>query len=107
MLAVMNVRLVTALVLLLPVCVLFCGSAIMFFKERRVPLLLQLLGTGCLTVVVLTHVCEALYLFPSMHWGDENSVGHYLDLGSAILGLTLFPAGYLHHALIKHQPKLK
>src|SRR6266705_3327606 len=34
--------------------------------------------------------------------GDRNhSVGHYLDLGSAVLGLTLFPIGYLLHALTK------
>ncbi len=26
-----------------------------------------------------------------MNWGDEHSVGHYLDFGSAVLGLTLFP----------------
>src|SRR5262249_31300383 len=35
------------------------------------------------------------------HWGDEHSVGHYLDFGSAILGLTLFPLGYLLHVLTK------
>jgi len=34
-----------------------------------------------------------------MRWGLEDSPGHYLDLVSAILGLTLFPAGYLAHAL--------
>ena len=34
-----------------------------------------------------------------MNWGSENSAGHYLDLSSAILGGTLFPIGYLLHAL--------
>ncbi len=34
-----------------------------------------------------------------MQWGHENSVGHYLDLSSAVLGLTLFPLGYLFQAL--------
>jgi len=52
-------------------------------------------------VVVLAHICEALHLFPWMHWGDEHSVGHYLDLASAILGFTLFPLGYLLHVLTK------
>ena len=60
---------------------------------------LQLLGAGCLIVVILTHVCEALDLFPRMHWGMEHSVGHYVDLWSAVVGLTLFPIGYLLHAL--------
>ena len=44
-------------------------------------------------MVVLTHLCEALGLFPWMHWGLEDSFGHYLDLSSAVLGLTLFPIG--------------
>ena len=49
-------------------------------------------------LVVLTHAAEALHVFPWIHWGLENSVGHYLDLWSAFLGLTLFPLGYLLHA---------
>ena len=36
-----------------------------------------------------------------MRWGSELSVGHYLDLVSAVLGLTLFPIGYLLHELTK------
>jgi hypothetical protein len=50
-------------------------------------------------VVVFAHICEALHLFPSMGWGLEHSVGHYLDFWSAVLGLLLFPLGYLFHAL--------
>jgi succinate dehydrogenase/fumarate reductase cytochrome b subunit len=92
-----------ALVALAPVCMLFSGSAVMFFREKTVSSFLQLLGAGCLVVVVLTHVCEAFRLFPWMHWGDEHSVGHYLDLGSAVFGLTLFPMGYLLHALTNHR----
>ena len=56
---------------------------------------LQLVGAGFLSMVVLTHVCEALQLFSTMQWGSPDSVGYYLDLCSAILGLTLFPLGYL------------
>ena len=50
-------------------------------------------------VVVLTHICEALDLFPWMHWGLAGSLGHYLDLSGAVLGLTFFPIGYLFHVL--------
>jgi hypothetical protein len=97
----MNVTLVTALLALAPACILFFGSAVMFFREKRVPSFLQLLGAGCLVVVVLAHICEALHLFPWMHWGDEHSVGHYLDFVSAILSVTLFPLGYLLHVITK------
>ena len=48
--------------------------------------------------MILTHVAEALQLFPFMHWGQEHSIGHYFDLISAILGITLFPLGYPLHA---------
>ena len=90
----MLVTLATALVALGPVCMLFSGSAVMFFRGKTAPLFLQLFGAGCLLVVVATHIFEALHLLPWMRWGDEHSVGHYLDLGSALLGLTLFPLGY-------------
>jgi hypothetical protein len=90
-----------ALIALVPASMLFSGSLILFFREKTVSSLLQLLGAACLVVVVLTHLVEALQLLPWMHWGRENSVGHYLDLWSAVFGLTLFPAGYLLHSLTK------
>lgn len=31
--------------------------------------------------------------------GHERGVGHYLDFISAVLGLSLFPTGYLLHSL--------
>ena len=87
--------LIKALVVLAPVGAMLISLAIMFFRRRTVSLLLQLFGAVGLTVVVLTHVCEALHLFPRMHWGEEQSIGHYLDFGSAVLGLTLLPLGQL------------
>ena len=94
-----QVTLIRTLVALVPACMLFSGSLVLFFRGKTVCSFLQLLGAGCLVVVVLTHVSEALHWFPWMYWGLENSTGHYLDLWSAILGLTLFPVGYLFHAL--------
>lgn len=90
----MNVILLKALVLLVPVGLLFLNSLVLF--RRKAPWsALQLLGATFLVTVVFTHVCEALRLFPWMQWGAEHSPGHYLDLASAVLGITLFPAGYL------------
>jgi hypothetical protein len=97
----MSVTLLKALVALVPASMLFSGSIGLFLKGKTLWSLLRLLGAGCLVVVVLTHVSEALRLFPWMHWGLDGSVGHYLDLWSAILGLTLFPVGYFFHALSK------
>jgi hypothetical protein len=78
---------------------LFSGSLLLFIRGRTVGSFLQLLGAGCLMMVILTHVFEAFHLFPWMDWGLEHSVGHYLDFGSAVLGLTLFTVGYVLHAL--------
>jgi len=97
----MNAQLLKPLVALVPASMLFSGSVILFFRGKSVCSLLQLLGAGCLVVVVVTHVCEALDPFPWMHWGLDRSVGHYLDFWSAVLGLTLFPVGYLFDALTK------
>lgn len=97
----MNVILLKALAALVLVCLLLSRSLASFFRQKSAGSVLQLLGAGCLIVVVLTHICEALRLFPWMHWGLEHSAGHYLDFWSAVLGLILFPTGYLLHALAK------
>jgi hypothetical protein len=99
----MNAILLKGLAALVPMGLLLSGSAVLFFRSKTVWSLLQLLGAACLAVVVLTHICEALHLFPSMQWGAEHSVGHYLDFGSAVFGLILFPVGYLFHALTKRR----
>ena len=52
-------------------------------------------------VVVLAHVCETLHLLTGMGWGQEHSPGHYLDLASATLGLTLFIIGFVLHSLMR------
>ena len=75
---------------LVPALLLLSGSALLFFKTKTEPTLLQLLGTGCLMVVVIAHGCEAFGLFPWMGWGRPDSAGHYLDLVSAVIALTLF-----------------
>jgi hypothetical protein len=65
--------------------------------------LLQIFGVVCLIVVVLTHIAERLQLFPGMGWGQPNSIGHYLDLISAILGGVLLLVGSLGNALTRQR----
>ena len=99
----MNVTLLKALIVFVPVCILFAWSLISFVHGKAVGSGLQLLGAGCLVAVVLTHVCEALHLLPFMHWGSPSSLGHALDLWSAALGLTLCPLGYLWTRVTRQQ----
>src|SRR5438093_3685563 len=99
----MNVILLKSLIAFVPVGILFAWSLISFVHGKAVGSFLQLLGAGCLVVVVLTHVCEALHLLPFMHWGSPSSMGHDLDLWSAVLGLTLCPLGYLWTRVTRKQ----
>ena len=66
-----------------PASICFAGQAVRTMAELP-----------SLVIVVLTHVCETLHLFP-VGWDLRKSPGHYLDLRAAILGLVLSPAGYL------------
>ena len=95
----MNFELLKSLVALIPASSLLCGSALLWLRGRTLFLFMQLFGAACIVVVVLAHVCEALHLFVGMGWGLEHSAGHYMDLAAAVVGLTLFPLGYLLHAL--------
>ena len=103
----MNPTLFKALIVSVPTSVLFAGTVVVFWKVRNLFSLLQLVGAGSLVMVVLVHVFEALHLFPSMGWGLEHSVGHYLDISSIVAGFTLFPLGYLFQGLrMRKSPEL-
>jgi hypothetical protein len=99
----MHGTLLKALMAFVPVCILFAWSLISFLQGQALCSLLQLLGAGCLVVVVLTHLCEAWHLLPFMHWGSPSGMGHALDLWSAVLGLTLCPLGYLWTRVTRKQ----
>ena len=97
----MNATLIKALFALGPACMLLVGSAVLLWRERALWSFLQLLGAGCLTMVVLAHIAEGLHLLSWMNWGLERSMGHYLAFCSAVLGIATFPTGYLFYALTK------
>ena len=86
---------IVVVVIGIPVGALFLSSVISFARERTGWRFVQLFGSFCLVVVVLTHVAEAFHLLPGMGWGLPNTPGHYLDLCSAIIGLILLPLGYI------------
>jgi hypothetical protein len=91
----MNPMLMKALVALVPVSLLLVYSVAVLVTRKTVPAVLQSVGATCLVVVVLAHFAEALHLFPAMRWGEPDSAGHYVDLSSAVLGVTLTPLGYI------------
>ena len=91
----MNATLVKALIGLILVGILVAVSVAQVTRKRTPASFLGLFGAGCLVVVALTHVTEALRLFPRMQWGDPYSIGHYIDMTSAILGIALLLGGYV------------
>src|SRR5215472_9172806 len=56
--------LVQALIALVPAGILLSGSLVRVWRGRTVSSYFQLIGSGCLVVVVLTHVFEALDMVP-------------------------------------------
>jgi hypothetical protein len=95
----MNGASVKALVALIPMSVFFAGSVVISLRRKCIASFLQLFGATGLLGVVLIHVCEALGVLTGMGWGLKDSIGHYLDLLCATVGFTLFPVGYLMHAV--------
>jgi hypothetical protein len=91
----MNGTLARALVASVVVGLMSYRSLSSLFREKSGASAVQFLGAGCLTVVVAAHICEALHLFPWVGWGSPHSTGHYLDLWSAVAGLTLLTIGYV------------
>jgi hypothetical protein len=102
----MNFTLLRALLALWPALVLVFGALVLYRRGKAFYFLLQLFGAGCLVLVPVTHVAEALHLFPWMHWGLEHSPGHYLDLCGAALGLTFSQSGIYSMPSQNDTPKL-
>lgn len=78
----MGTTLQIALFALVPAWMLFAGSALLFSRTKTVASFLQLFGAGCFVIVVLTHLSEALHLFPSM-----NGVAHMALVITSISGV--------------------
>ena len=82
-------------VALAPTVLLVLGSAVVFFRRQDLWSGFQMIGSVCLLIVVLAHICEALAWLPAMGWGRPHSIGHYVDLSCAVLGVTLFPVAWI------------
>jgi hypothetical protein len=85
----MNPTLAVALIIGVPIPLLFILAGRRFIHTPTLSGLFVVLGSGSLLVMVLTHVAEGLHLFPSMGWGQRHSPGHYLDLVGVYAGRWL------------------
>jgi hypothetical protein len=91
----MSAAVLNGLLALTAACVFFGVSVILFLTRRGFVSALQALGIGCFAVMALTHVFEAFSILPSLGWGRPHSVGHFIDLVAALLGVTLVTTGFL------------
>jgi hypothetical protein len=89
----MNLAALKSIVALAVTSALFAGLAIPYRRRGTGGSAAQLLGVACFVVVALTHAFEAFAILPALGWGQPRSIGHYIDLGAAILGITLVFAG--------------
>jgi hypothetical protein len=64
-------------------------SARIYWRRRSAISGLGLLAATCFLVVAAAHVFEAFDLLPAFGWGRPSSVGHYIDLAAATLGIVL------------------
>jgi MFS family permease len=78
---------------------IICALVWQLSRQRIASRFVQLIGAAFLGMVVLTHVAERFSLFTKMEWGRPNTAGHYLDLTSAAVGLTLPSIGHICAAL--------
>lgn len=68
----------------------FVVWGVQFAKERAISSGLRLIGSVLLLVVAASHFAEKFRWLAWMGWGLPNSPGHYVDLVSAIVGVSLF-----------------
>jgi len=76
-------------------CVLLAVSVARLLTARSLGSALQAVGVGCFAVVAATHIFEEFSVLPALGWGRPNSVGHFIDLTAALLGVALVAASLL------------
>lgn len=91
----MNPTLAKAVVALVLMGTVAVVAARAFVRTQATGSLLELVGAAGLAMLGVTHVCESLQVLTWMRWGIEGGPGHYLNLASLAIGLTLFPLGYV------------
>ena len=91
----MSASALKGLLALVAACVFLAVCVVLFLTRRGLSSTLQALGIGCFGVMALTHVFEKFSILPELGWGRPHSVGHFIDLVAALLGVTLVTTGFL------------
>jgi hypothetical protein len=91
----MNAAVLKSLLALLAAGVFLAVSVAIFLTRRGLSSALQALGIGCFGVMALTHVFEAFSILPAFGWGQPRTIGHLIDLVSAMLGVMFVTTSFL------------
>lgn len=91
----MSASAVKGLLALVAACVFLGVCVALLWTRRGVSSTLQALGIGCFGVMALTHVFENFSILPELGWGRPHTVGHFIDLVAALLGVTLVILSFL------------
>jgi|SRR5580658_10493842 hypothetical protein len=91
----MNAVVLKGLLALGASCAFLCVSAARLWTRRGFGSTLQALGLACFAFMALTHVFEAFSIFPSLGWGQPRTLGHFIDLVAALLGITLVATSFV------------
>jgi hypothetical protein len=91
----MSVAVLKGLLALVATCVFLSVSLILFRTRRNFGSTLLGLGIGSFAVMASTHAFEAFSILPALGWGHPHSVGHFIDLVAALLGVTLVTTSFL------------
>ena len=91
----MSAASVKGLLALAGACVFLAVSVTLFLTRRGVVSGLQALGIGCFGIMALTHFFEAFSILPAFGWGQPHTIGHLIDLVSALLGVTFVVTSFL------------
>lgn len=79
---------------LVAACVFFGVCTVIVLTRRGLSSGLQALGLGCFGVMALTHFFEKFAILPELGWGQPRSVGHFIDLVAALLGVILVTTSF-------------
>ena len=95
--AAMNAAVLKGLVALAAAIVFLGVSAALYITRRDLGSALLATGIGWFGIMALTHFFESFSILPAFGWGRPHSVGHFMDLAAALLGITFVSIGFVVH----------